>query len=556
MLSGPKLLVIAFIALVGLATSTEARTIKLASWNLERQADTDSEGCKLRKPADVQLLKQYAESLAADVVALQEVENEQVLARVFDPELWSIEISRRPDQAPAAKCRESSGRKFTTQRTGFAIRKGLRYTRNPDVAALDVAGDNNLRHGVDITVDFGVPLRLLSVALKSGCPSGPAASGSKECELLFRQQKVLAAWVGERARDEIPFVILGSFNRPLQEEEEFWTGLDDATDPARDLVLPVKRNAVSTCHKDLPQYVDYIVFNSASFEFVQSDSFDLLKFRGDEKEFPSDRCPIFIALDISDLKLQEPEKGRISPGLKWYRRSAEFPLITRFIYEQAARRVDAIRSEKRGTDNWVVSLDADETLLDNSQGQLENEYLGFGYVQARWKRWEERGAADKVPGAITFMNHVLRSGGKVAVITNRSSESEEATRANLVRLGLEDDRRKVCILGRTQRDKMKSNPDEWQRYGYKNDKDRRRRLVREGNAVSCWAGDRDGSLKAAWNRSHQFVLWIGDTVLDLPLTTQEEARIGGTPDLVLGKDYFLLPNPLYGSWRDNKPQRE
>jgi len=51
---------------------------------------------------------------------------------------------------------------------------------------------------------------------------------------------------------------------------------------------------------------------------------------------------------------------------------------------------------------------------------------------------------------------------------------------------------------------------------------------------------------------HRFVLWVGDNILDLPHTTQEEARQHGTPDLVFGRDYFLLPNPLYGSWTDNK----
>jgi hypothetical protein len=34
---------------------------------------------------------------------------------------------------------------------------------------------------------------------------------------------------------------------------------------------------------------------------------------------------------------------------------------------------------------------------------------------------------------------------------------------------------------------------------------------------------------------------------------QDGARLKGTPDLVFGKDYFLLPNPLYGSWQGNPP---
>jgi hypothetical protein len=103
---------------------------------MEHLADSDGEGCRPRNYADYQLLKQYAEILAADVVAVQEVEKEQALARVFDPTVWSLEISRRSDQVPAAPCRDDPDHKLITQRTGFAIRKELRYTRNPDVTAV------------------------------------------------------------------------------------------------------------------------------------------------------------------------------------------------------------------------------------------------------------------------------------------------------------------------------------------------------------------------------------------------------------------------------------
>jgi len=546
------MLVVAAIFSVVWTGTGEARSLKLASWNLEHLADTDREGCRPRTHADYQLLKKYAEQLNADVVAVQEVENEQALARVFDPEKWSIEISGNPDRTPPAKC-DKTERVLITQRTGFAIKKGLRYTRNPDVIALDIDSNSRLRYGVDITIDAGTPLRLLSIHLKSGCPAAPAGSKDEDCVMLFRQQKVLKDWVSERARDEIPFVIMGDFNRRLQNEEDFWTGLDDPTHPARDLSLPVKRDTESRCRKEFKQFIDYIVFNTESFAMAKPDSFRVLRFDGEESTFPSDHCPISIELEVRDLENLEPEKKHISTGLKWYRRSAEFPLIARFIYEQAMRRVDTLKQEMGDADNWVVSMDADETIFDNSQGQLENEYLGLGYVAERWKRWEERGAADEVPGAIQFMNHVLRSGGKIAVITNRENDFNEITRGNLVRLGLLDDRRKVCVLGRTELDTEKGNPAEWQQYGYQNDKDRRRRLVRDGNAVGCWASDRDGSVKASWSRPHQIPLWIGDNVLDLPLITQQGARSRGTGSLVFGRDYFLLPNPLYGSWTDNPP---
>ncbi len=533
-----------------IAGATDVQALKLASWNMEHLADADGEGCRPREPEDYLALKRHADRINADIIAVQEVENEQALARVFDPELWSFEIARNPDQETPRPCAGMADKTIITQRTGFAIKKPIKYSRNPDLTALDVGNANRLRYGVDITLEAGAPLRLLSVHLKSGCPAGAPGAGD-DCQALFEQQKVLKKWVDERAKDAIPFILLGDFNRRLQAEEQFWTGIDAPGDPLKDLALTVKRDTVARCQLSFNQFIDYIILNPGSLALFKPDSFQELVY---EAGVPpaSDHCPIAVELNIRDLGDLAPQKDLMSTGLKWYRRSAEFPLIARFIYGQAKRRVDAIHATMSDAPNWVVSLDADETIFDNSLGQLENEYLGLGYVPERWAAWEARGAAKEVPGAVEFINHVLDSGGKIAVISNRAAELEDAARANLVRLGMRDDRRRVCILGRRAVDTQIGNPEEWQRYGYKNDKDRRRRLLSDGNAVSCWTNDTDGSLKPSWNRPHKIVLWIGDNVLDLPMTTQDEAR-KGTADLLFGRDYFLLPNPLYGSWQKNSP---
>jgi hypothetical protein len=82
---------------------------------MEHLADTDGEGCKPRKPADYEALKKHADQLRADVIAVQEVENEQALSRVFDSELWSFEVARNPDHAIKRPCDESSGATIITQ---------------------------------------------------------------------------------------------------------------------------------------------------------------------------------------------------------------------------------------------------------------------------------------------------------------------------------------------------------------------------------------------------------------------------------------------------------
>jgi predicted secreted acid phosphatase len=42
------------------------------------------------------------------------------------------------------------------------------------------------------------------------------------------------------------------------------------------------------------------------------------------------------------------------------------------------------------------------------------------------------------------------------------------------------------------------------------------------------------------------VLWMGDNIRDFPALTQVSA---GSPE-EFGTRYFVLPNPMYGSWVD------
>lgn len=554
---------------VTLSAPQPSLAVTIVTWNLGQLADSDGEGCRPRSKTDYELLQKYAESLQADVVAVQEVENTKALARVFDPKQWSLEISRRPERVPAQACNGTKGAHAITRRTGFAIKNGIRYTRNPDLKALDLGGKNHHRYGVDITLEEGFPLRLLAIHLKSDCKTDSDTKPSGDCRILFQQRDALKTWIdgifidpsiigdrrGESTRHVLPIVILGKFNLRLRKSGDFWRGLHRSDRPEASLKMTVAPDKGTQGKEAKPRnLVDFIVPNVRAHTLFDASAAERLECGGKFKYSTHGHCAIFLKLSKKDFKNAEKQKKKITRGLKWYRRSAEFPLISQYIYRQAMLRVDELRKEAAGADDWVISVDADETILDNSLGQLESEFVGVGYRPALWERWEKRGAAKAIPGAIRFMNYVLSSGGKLAVITNRNADYNNVTFANLVRLGLNDDRRKVCVLGRVNKlDKEENNPQEWRKYGYKNDKDRRRRLLELGQAAECWSGDSNGSLKAAWNRPHSFVLWIGDNVKDLPLVTQEGARRVGTPNLGFGKDYFLLPNPLYGSWRDNAP---
>ena len=125
--------VLALTLALALSTSSAwAHSLKVATWNIEHLRDGIGEGSNPRDQADFDRLKAYTEVLDADVIALQEVENEAAVERVFDPAKYQIFVESRN----------------STQRTGFAVRRGVSVVRNPDFDALNVTG--RLRHGVDI----------------------------------------------------------------------------------------------------------------------------------------------------------------------------------------------------------------------------------------------------------------------------------------------------------------------------------------------------------------------------------------------------------------------
>ncbi|MBW2368611.1 MAG: endonuclease/exonuclease/phosphatase family protein [Deltaproteobacteria bacterium] len=219
-------------------------TLTLCTWNLEHLAARNDTGCRPRKNADYLALREYADTLKADIIAFQEVENLTAARRVFDPSKYKIELSNRPD-VDLGRCR---GRKRDRrmQRTGFAIRKnrlhqqGVTVSRLKDVRSL--ACRPSERWGVHITLQFdtvtatcksaaGKVLHLLCVHLKSGCTYRTVAyrNDDSPCSRLAVQVPRLAAWMDAQAGVGEDFIVLGDFNRQLDQlGDAVWKALDDS----------------------------------------------------------------------------------------------------------------------------------------------------------------------------------------------------------------------------------------------------------------------------------------------------------------------------------------
>jgi 5'-nucleotidase (lipoprotein e(P4) family) len=206
------------------------------------------------------------------------------------------------------------------------------------------------------------------------------------------------------------------------------------------------------------------------------------------------------------------DAARVLPdNIHWVRSSAEYRALTLQVYRAATARITELARD-RAPGSWAVILDADETVLDNSEYQRRNAMRGARFENTSWYAWARERAAVIVPGADTFIQAVQRLGGRVAIVTNRDEPICADTRANLEAVGVRD----ALVLCRA----------------LVSDKNPRYRAVAEGTAGAPPA---------------EVLMWVGDNIHDFPDLSQDARERAGALD-GFGDRYFMLPNPMYGSW--------
>lgn len=197
-----------------------------------------------------------------------------------------------------------------------------------------------------------------------------------------------------------------------------------------------------------------------------------------------------------------PAVPTVERSTQWVHNSAEFDAVLATIYLAAGQ---ALVAPEAGP--WAVVSDVDETLIDNSLYQVET--LGQ-FSPETWAIWEEQGRAVALPGAVALVARVHEMGGRMAFVTNRSKHQETLELLQAQGLWAEGDR--LCVRTETS------------------DKSARRQSVLEGGALCGWEGE-----------PTQVVAYWGDQRGDFP--AQSDAEPWGT-------QWFMLPNPMYGSWAE------
>lgn len=233
----------------------------------------------------------------------------------------------------------------------------------------------------------------------------------------------------------------------------------------------------------------------------------------------------------------------------WVRNSSEYRAASETIY-RAAR--DALSRGLADT-AWTaepsqagdvsalppaVVMDIDETVLDNSEPQADMLLNGtcFDEFPSVWDEWLAKRRAPAIPGAAEFIQaarlakDVEGRAVRIFFITNREcakragSEAacpqQDDTLANLEALGLGSATLADDLM-------LEGERPEW-----KSEKFARRQAVA---------------------RTHRIVLNVGDDLADFlpavrrsPVAERDRARCAH--EAYWGQRWFLVPNPMYGSW--------
>jgi acid phosphatase len=170
----------------------------------------------------------------------------------------------------------------------------------------------------------------------------------------------------------------------------------------------------------------------------------------------------------------------------------------------------------------AVILDIDETVLDNSPFAARMVKSGDEYNEAAWAAWCKEESARALPGAVEFTQFAAKHGIEVFYLSNRARDLDQATLANLRKVGLPVSGPQSFLGLGTVVEGCEQNGSE---------KGCRRQLIARHYRVLMQFGDQ-----------------IGDFVDVSTNTAEGRRKVMATYLPWIGTRWFVLPNPTYGSW--------
>jgi acid phosphatase len=241
---------------------------------------------------------------------------------------------------------------------------------------------------------------------------------------------------------------------------------------------------------------------------------------------------IFVFASCSTTKTIDIQKDSTTQATLWVQNSAEYKAITTQTYASALRTLPLPLEDSFWTaslnqeenDEFMglppaIILDVDETVLDNSPFQARMIKQGSDFNLEAWNAWCNEAKAEAISGAVEFTQYAAREGITIFYITNRDYEVEDATRKNLVEQGFPVS---------SSMDNIMTNGEE---PGWTSSKIERRKQVEENYRVIMMFGDD-----------------LNDFLPAKEISQSKRAQLVEEYSDYFGRKWFMLPNPVYGSW--------
>jgi predicted secreted acid phosphatase len=237
----------------------------------------------------------------------------------------------------------------------------------------------------------------------------------------------------------------------------------------------------------------------------------------------------------------DPQSNQIYNAVQWYRDAAESKALYREIFFMAGQSMSQkVQAEQLKPKTWGVVFDIDETLLDNSLLAYQYTLTCTPRTADGFSRFAMHEVSVATPGAVKITCMLQKMGGYVTLISNRNGAYvDPVTHKNLLQATLENLKAQgicfdqVILAAGTIKDK---NP----RF--------------QAATSGVYPPNGQGMVYDKVLPAHPILAYFGDNIQDFPGSYQAEMHTqdpNGKAYDVFGKSYFVLPNPVYGSWEDN-----
>ena len=268
---------------------------------------------------------------------------------------------------------------------------------------------------------------------------------------------------------------------------------------------------------------------------------------------PSGRIKLFILLAAASVAATSCT-GRDSPGadddalphggIQWVLTAAEFDALSLQAYRAASDFLQPALADP----SWsalpdqtdagdlppAIIFDVDETLVSNAEFQATYKHP---FTNSKLDDWNHAGIARAIPGSVAFTRLARSAGVELFFVTNRPCEKkrgvdhpcpqESVTVQDLNEAGIEADADHVMLA---------NERPEWDR-----EKVVRRNLIAQTHRVIMLVGDDLSDFIACTRSSPRVPCTARATISSRDEATYEHERYWGA-------GWFILPNPMHGSW--------